>query len=178
MALTKLAHGDPSIFLQARAAGSVVPESPEQAQGMAQSFICREWEPYGGPADILAAGRKAFPTFPSSVLVNAVQLPFERELCNRWHVPKGPDSQRVRVSSAIPTLVVSGTFDAKTGARWGRYAAGTLPNSTYVRINGIGHWVIAQSPCAQAIFHSFLANPMSPDTTCAPMTKPKPFVVE
>jgi pimeloyl-ACP methyl ester carboxylesterase len=178
MALTKLARGDPSIFLQARAAGSVVPEAPEQAHGMTQSFVCREWEPYGGPADILAAGRRVFPTFPSSVLVNAVQLPFERELCNRWDVPKGPDSQRVRVRSAIPALVVSGTFDAKTGAEWGRYAASTLSNSTYVRINGIGHWVIAQSPCAQAIFRSFLADPMSPDTRCAPMTKPKPFVVE
>ena len=145
---------------------------------MTQSFVCREWEPYGGPADILAAGRRAFPAFPASVLVNAVQLPFEHELCDRWAVPKGPDSQRVRVRSAIPALVVSGTFDAKTGAEWGRYAASTLSNSTYVRINGIGHWVIAQSPCAQAIFRSFLADPMSPDTRCAPMTKPKPFVVE
>jgi pimeloyl-ACP methyl ester carboxylesterase len=107
-----------------------------------------------------------------------VQLPFENELCDQWNVPKRPDSQRVRVSSDIPTLVVSGTFDVKTGAEWGRYAASTLSHSTVVRINGIGHWVIAQSPCAQRILQSFLAAPMSPNTACAPRTKPKPFVIQ
>jgi len=176
-ALWALAHGDPGPMLAVRAAGSHVPEVPEQAQGMTQSFICREWEPYGSPAAILRAGRRVFPSWPDSVLVNAPQLPFERELCREWNVPAGPASQRVRVSSDIPTLVVSGTFDSKTGAKWGRYAARTLPNSTYVRINGIGHWVIVQSPCGQRIFQSFLSAPMSPDTSCAPKTRPAPFTI-
>ncbi len=166
-ALFNLANGDPRMFLEARAAGAGVPEVPEQAQGMTQSFICREWEPYGSPSAILRAGRREFPTLPDSVLINAPQLPFEHELCQVWNVPVGPPSQRIRVRSAIPTLVVSGTIDAKTGARWGAYAASTLPNSTYVRIEGIGHWVIAQSPCAQRIFQSFLAHPHSVDTACA-----------
>jgi pimeloyl-ACP methyl ester carboxylesterase len=81
------------------------------------------------------------------------------------------------VHSDIPALVVSGTFDAKTGAQWGLYAASTLSRSTYVRINGIGHWVIAQSPCAQDIFQSFLSSPLSPDTTCAAATTPPPFTI-
>ncbi len=166
-ALFNLANGDPRMFLEARAAGAGVAEVPEQAQGMTQSFVCREWEPYGSPAAILRAGRREFPTLPDSVLINAPQLPFERELCREWNVPVGPESQRVRVRSTIPTLVVSGTIDAKTGAKWGAYAASTLPNSTYVRIKGIGHWVIAQSPCAQRIFQSFLAHPRSVDTACA-----------
>jgi pimeloyl-ACP methyl ester carboxylesterase len=166
-ALFKLANGDPRIFLEARAAGAGVAEVPEQALGMTQSFICREWEPYGSPPAILRAGRREFPTLPDSVLINAQQLPFEHELCQVWNVPVGAPSQRVRVRSTIPTLIVSGTIDAKTGARWGRYAASTLPNSTYVRIKGIGHWVIAQSPCAQRIFQSFLAHPRSVDTACA-----------
>lgn len=167
MAIYKLANGDPQMFLEARAAGSGVAEVPEQALGMTHSFICREWEPYGSPADILAAGKRAFPTWPDSVLVNAVQLPFQRELCQVWNVPVGPASQRVRVHSTIPTLVVSGAIDGKTGAKWGAYAASTLPNSTYVVINDIGHWVIAQSPCAQSIFQSFLSHPHSVDTACA-----------
>jgi len=166
-ALFKLANGDPRMFLEARAAGAGVAEVPEQAQGMTQSFVCREWEPYGSPPAILRAGRRVFPTLPDSVLINAPQLPFEHELCQTWNVPVGPPSQRIRVRSTIPTLVVSGTIDAKTGAQWGRYAASTLPNSTYVRIKGIGHWVIARSPCAQRIFQSFLAHPHSVDTACA-----------
>jgi pimeloyl-ACP methyl ester carboxylesterase len=166
-AIFKLANGNPQMFLEARAAGAQVPDVPEQAQGMTQSIVCREWEPYGSPAAILRAGRREFPTLPDSVLINAPQLPFEHELCQVWNVPAGPPSQRIRVRSTIPTLVVSGAIDAKTGAKWGRYAASTLPNSTYVVIKGIGHWVIAQSPCAQRVLQSFLSHPRSVDTRCA-----------
>jgi pimeloyl-ACP methyl ester carboxylesterase len=166
-AIVNLAHGNPTKFFETRVRAASVADVPEQAQGMTQSFVCREWEPYGPPAEILRAGRKAFPTLPSSVLINAVQMPFEHELCQVWNVPPGPASQRVRVRSAIPTLVVSGAIDGKTGAKWGRYVAGDLPNSTYVRINAVGHWVIVQSPCAQKIFQSFLLRPRSPNTACA-----------
>ncbi len=166
-AIFSLANGDPRRFLAARAGAAEVASVPEQAQGMTQSFVCREWEPYGSPMAILRAGRREFPTFPDSVLINAPQLPFEHELCQVWNVPAGPPSQRIRVRSAIPTLVVSGAIDSKTGARWGAYAASALPNSTYVRIKGFGHWVIAQSPCAQRIFQSFLSHPRSVDTACA-----------
>jgi pimeloyl-ACP methyl ester carboxylesterase len=170
-AITELAEGDPHRFLEARAAGAVVPENPEQALGMTESFICQEWEPYGGPAAILRAGRKVFPTFPASVLVNAPQLPFLKELCREWKVPKAPASQRARVHSDIPTLVVSGAVDSKTGAKWGRYAAQSLSRSTYVRIADVAHWVIVQSPCAQRIFQSFLSRPTGPRTDCAAHTQ-------
>jgi pimeloyl-ACP methyl ester carboxylesterase len=165
-AITELANGNPNIFLQTRAAAAHVSEVPEQALGMTHSFVCGEWEPYGNPAAIWRAGKKEFPTWPDSVLTLAPQLPFQRELCQAWNVPARPASQRVRVRSAIPTLVVSGAVDSKTGARWGRYAADTLSNSTYVRIRGIAHWVIVQSPCAQQIFRSFLQTPRSPSNAC------------
>jgi pimeloyl-ACP methyl ester carboxylesterase len=177
-AIHELAEGKPERVLSARAAGGTVPEVVEQAQGMTQSFVCSEWEPYGPPADILKAGREAFPDFPDSVLINAPQLPFQEELCRVWNVPKSPASQRVPVASDIPSLVVSGTFDSKTGADWGRYAASTLAHSTYVTINGMTHWVIVQSPCAQKIFQSFLATPSSPDTACAAETRPEPFTID
>jgi pimeloyl-ACP methyl ester carboxylesterase len=176
-AIYELAEGRPQKFLEARAAGAEVPEDPEQAQGMTQSFICQEWAPYGSSRAILQSGRSEFPSFPASVLVNALQLPFENQLCGVWKVPKAPPAQRIRVRSEIPTLVVSGSFDSKTGARWGRYAARTLSRSTYVRVNGIGHWVIVQSPCGQRVFQSFLAKPTSPETACAAKTKPAPFTI-
>jgi pimeloyl-ACP methyl ester carboxylesterase len=166
-AISELAGGNAQLFLKDRAAATHVADVPEQALGMTESFVCREWAPYGASGAILHAGRRVFPMLPSSVLINAVQLPFQHQLCGVWNVPAGPSSQRVRVHSAIPTLVVSGEIDAKTGADWGRYAARTLPNSTYVRIRAIGHWVIARSPCAQKIFQSFLRTPLSPTTSCA-----------
>src|SRR4029434_1156915 len=102
-AIWELAHGNPQRFLEARAAASVVAEVPEQAQGMTQSIVCREWVPYGSPDDILREGRRAFPAFPDSVLVQAPQIPFEHELCRVWNVPAGPASPRPRVRSDIPT---------------------------------------------------------------------------
>ncbi len=166
-AITELAHGNPKMFLEQRAAGAHVTPVPEQALGMTQSFLCRESTPYGSRAAILRAGRQAFPAWPSSVLINAPQLPFEHELCDVWNVPPGPASQRIRVHSSLPTLIVVGAIDAKTGAQWGRYAAATLPKSTYVRMPGMAHWVIVQSPCAQRIFQSFLASPSKTNTSCA-----------
>jgi pimeloyl-ACP methyl ester carboxylesterase len=170
-AITELAEGVPHRFLEARAAGAAVPGNPEQALGMTESFICQEWEPYGSPAAILGAGRRAFPAFPASVLVNAPQLPFLKELCREWKVPKAPASQRARAHSDIPTLVVSGAVDSKTGAKWGRYVARSLSRSTYVRIDNVAHWVIVQSPCAQRIFQSFLSRPTAPRTACAAHTQ-------
>ncbi len=166
-AITELANGNPRRFLEDRTAAAHVAAVPEQALGMTQSVVCREWTPFGSPPAILRAGKDVYPTFADSLLIHAPQLPFEHELCKVWHVPPGPLSQRIRVRSSIPTLIVSGTVDAKTGAQWGRYAAATLPNSTYVRIRGIAHWVIVQSPCAQRIFRSFLQTPRSPTTSCA-----------
>lgn len=177
-AIAELAAGDPHHFLEARAAGAVVPADPEQALGMTESFICQEWEPYGGPGAILAAGRKVFPSFPASVLVNAPQLPFQQQLCREWQVPKAPAAQRVRVESDVPALVVSGSFDSKTGAKWGRYAARSLHNSTWVRVDGVAHWVIVQSPCAQRLFQFFLAHPgRGVGDPCA-ATRPVLFPVE
>lgn len=47
-----------------------------------------------------------------------------------------------------------------------------------MRIPGIGHWVVPQSPCAQSVLASFLANPTAPpDTACMAGLAPKPFTV-
>nr|WP_257019610.1 alpha/beta hydrolase [Streptomyces sp. TLI_235] len=85
--------------------------------------------------------------------------------------------QRVATASNVPTLIVSGTFDAKTGASWGPYTGRTLPRSTAVRIPGIGHFVVPQSPCAQSVLASFLARPTAPDTGCVAGLAPKPFTI-
>ncbi|MFF6806171.1 alpha/beta hydrolase [Streptomyces sp. NPDC012616] len=79
--------------------------------------------------------------------------------------------------SKAPTLIVSGTFDAKTGARWGPYTGRTLARSTAARIPGIGHFVVPQSPCAQSVLAPFLARPTAPDTRCVAGLAPAPFTV-
>ncbi|WP_406841434.1 alpha/beta fold hydrolase [Streptomyces sp. AHU1] len=175
-ALDELAHGNPERFARARAAGAT-PVIGEFAHGLTQSVACSEWVPGYSRADLLAAGRRAFPGWPDSVLAQAPQLPFEHDVCRVWNVPDRTPVQRVTTVSDVPALVLSGTFDAKTGARWGAYAARTLSRSTTVLIPGIGHWVVPQSPCAASVLTSFLTRPTAPDTRCVAGLTPKPFTI-
>ncbi|GAA2780476.1 alpha/beta hydrolase [Kitasatospora paracochleata] len=175
-ALDELAHGNPERFARVRAA-EATPVIGEFAHGLTQSVACSEWVPGYSEADLLDAGRRAFPGWPDTVLAQAPQLPFEHRVCRAWDVPDRTAVQRVATYSAVPTLVLSGTFDAKSGARWGAYTARTLPRSTTVLIPGIGHWVVPQSPCAADVLASFLARPTAPDTACVAGLAPKPFTI-
>jgi len=143
--------------------------------GLTYGVFCSEWIPFEPQSDILAKGLIAFPDYPNSVLSQAPQLPFITEDCAVWDVPTASDSIRDVTKSNIPTLVIAGTFDAKTSPMWATYVANSLSNSTTIIIPGIGHLVTAQSACAQTVFQSFLDNPTSPDTSCVNGLEPPPF---
>jgi pimeloyl-ACP methyl ester carboxylesterase len=175
-ALDELAHGNPARFARARAAGAE-PVIGEFAHGLTNSVACGEWVPGFSQRDLLEAGRRNFPGWPDTVLAQAPQLPFQSKVCQVWNVPDRTAVQRVTTVSKVPALAVTGTFDAKTGASWGPYAARTLSRSTAVRIPGIGHWVVPQSPCAQSVLASFLAQPTAPRTGCVAGLAPKPFTI-
>lgn len=175
-ALEELAHGNPQRFAQARAAGSVQ-KVGVFAHGLTNSVACGEWAPGYSESDVLKAGRDAFPGWPDTVLAQVPQLPFQYPVCGIWDVPDRSSVQRVATVSSVPALVISGTFDAKTGASWAKDVARDLSGSTTVLVPGIGHWVVPQSPCAQHVLASFLARPTGPDTGCVDDLKPEPFTI-
>ncbi|WP_323186069.1 MULTISPECIES: alpha/beta fold hydrolase [unclassified Streptomyces] len=175
-ALEELSKGNPERFAQARAAGSVQ-KVGDFAHGLTNSIACSEWAPGYSEADVLKAGQKAFPGWPDTVLSQAPQLPFQYPVCGVWNVPDRASVQRVPTFSSVPALVVSGTFDVKTGASWAKGVARNLSNSTSVLVPGIGHWVVPQSPCAQSVLASFLARPTAPDTSCVDDLEPQPFTI-
>ncbi|WP_328764372.1 alpha/beta fold hydrolase [Streptomyces sp. NBC_00272] len=175
-ALDELSRGRPERFARARAADSAGAVGV-WGHGLTESVACGEWVPGSSRSDVLNAGRKAFPAWPDTVLAQAPQLPFQYDACRIWNVPDRTAVQRVATKSAVPALIVSGTFDTKTGESMAKDAARTLSRSTSVRIPGIGHWVVPQSPCAQQVLASFLARPTEPDTACAADAKPKPFTI-
>ncbi|MFC6984252.1 alpha/beta hydrolase [Streptomyces cirratus] len=175
-ALDELSRGNPERFAEARAAGSVQ-HVGMFAHGLTNSIACSEWAPGYSGHDVLKAGRKAFPGWPDSVLAQAPQLPFQYPVCGIWDVPDRSEVQRVPTVSSVPALVVSGTFDVKTGASWAKGVARDLSRSTAVQIPGIGHWVVPQSPCAQRVLASFFARPTAPDTSCVDGLEPEPFTI-
>ncbi|MFE9572908.1 alpha/beta fold hydrolase [Streptomyces sp. NPDC006692] len=175
-ALTELAAGRPKRFATARAAGSVQ-HVGMFAHGLTNSVACSEWAPGASERDVLEAGKKAFPGWPDTVLAQVPQLPYEYPACGIWKVPDRAAGQRVTTVSPVPSLVISDTFDAKTGVSWAKGVIRDQSRSTAVRIPGIGRWVVPQSSCAQRVLASFLARPTAPDTTCVNGLKPQPFTI-
>lgn len=175
-AVQELVDGNPVQIAANRAALANPAAESTQGYGLTYGVFCSEWVPFEPQSEILAKGLIAFPDYPDSVLSQAPQLPFLTEDCAVWNVPKADASIREVTTSSIPTLVIAGTFDAKTAPTWAEFAAKTLPNSTTIIIPGIGHLVTPQSPCAQSVVESFLANPNSkPDTSCVAGLSPGPF---
>ncbi|MFD5409088.1 alpha/beta fold hydrolase [Streptomyces nojiriensis] len=175
-AIDELGRGNPERFARARAAGSAQVVG-QTARGLTHSVVCAEWVPDHSASDVLKAGREAFPAWPDPVLAQAPQLAFQEQVCRVWHVPDRTAAMRAAPVSSVPTLFVNGTGDMKTGASWAQKTARTLPRSTTVRIPGIGHWVVPQSPCAQQVLASFLARPAAPDTACVAGLGWEPFTI-
>ena len=166
-AIDELAKGNPAQIVAARAALARPVKESTQGYGLTHGVFCSEWIPFQPQSQILADGLAAFPNYPATVLAQTPQLPFATEDCTVWKVPKAPASIKDVTTSSIPTLVIGGSFDAKTSPRWAAYAARTLVNSTTIIIPGIGHLVTAQSPCAQTVVQAFLANPRHLPTRAA-----------
>ena len=100
------------------------------------------------------------------------------EICQAWGAREADPIENERVSSDIPTLVLSGEYDPVTPPAWGQIVAQDLRNSFYIEFPGVGHGASISGECPLSITLAFLGNPKSePDRTCiAGMTGPA-FVV-
>jgi pimeloyl-ACP methyl ester carboxylesterase len=170
----ELANGNPRPIARAVAAQLIGSGTGIVGWGLGTTVGCSEWIPYM-KGSILSAGRRAFPAYPDSVLRPALHDTYIASQCSAWKVPKAPAEQREATRSRIPTLLMSGSFDAVTPTSWARIAARSLPNSTDLEFAGIGHFSTLFSPCAQRVFSSFLATPSAPNTACVAQLRPPRF---
>ncbi len=179
-AIYALAHGNATPIASTWAMPKLDPKGVGVlGNGLFYGVSCGEWVPYETESSVIASGRRAFPTLPLSMLRNAPNLPFMRQNCRDWNIPKVSAVVRSVTRSAIPTLVVNAQYDGQTAASFGAYVAKTLSNATVVTIPNVAH-VAYGSPsagannCAYAIANSFFDTPMRPDTSCiqtVPATK-------
>ncbi|MFF7995019.1 alpha/beta fold hydrolase [Kitasatospora xanthocidica] len=176
--IDELAHGDPRRIAEQWAGGKLSPQAIGRvSHGLAYGVFCSEWTPYESQEQITEAGRRLFPSFPDSVLANAPLLAWMHADCRAWDVPAAPESVREVTRSDIPTLVLSGGFDAQTAPSSGPYAASTLSRSTEVTVPYVAHVVFADSACAQSITRSFFDTPAAPDTGCLAGLRPPAFEI-
>ncbi len=153
------------------------PNDPALGYGLAYGVSCREDYPFATPDELAAAGREAFPDYPASLQREGVgSWAYINEDCRDiWKVPAAPEAMRQPVASAIPTLLISGSFDTLTSLAGAKAAAARLSRATIISIPGIGHFVSPNSPCAQRAIVSFLADPAAPDTSCVAGLAPPTF---
>ncbi|MGW7141912.1 alpha/beta fold hydrolase [Streptomyces xanthophaeus] len=173
-----LANGDPKPIAQQWAGWRLNPKGiGVVSHGLAYGIFCSEWTPYEDEDAALQGGRKEFPSFPRSVQAQAPLLTSLHPDCAAWNIPAAPRSIRDVTTSDIPTLALSGAFDAQTGADNGPYVARTLSKAKVVTIPYEPHVVFATSKCAQEITASFFDAPEAPKTTCLKDLEPPEFEI-
>ena len=177
VAIDELAHGNPTRIAQRLANTYANPHAVgTMAWGLTLSIWCGEWIPFEPESDQLLAARHSFAALPDSMRAHAPQLPFLRRACAAWNVPKASDWVRGVTESAVPALVLSGSYDGQTSPASGQYVAQRLSHATVVTVPGIAHGIYVD-PCGGAVVNSFINNPQQPDTGCVNTTQPPPYAV-
>lgn len=100
----------------------------------------------------------------------------QKAVCEFWPKSDLPDNYGDPVSVDVPTLLLSGTLDPVTPPRWGREAAGHLPNSLHLVIPG-AHGVGGK--CVTDIEKQFLekGTVKDLDVSCTKDLKPIRFKI-
>jgi len=133
--------------------GGLLEQNAQQFGGLFNTIECREtW------ANIDHAAREKAISIGGiyGLDAKASRLP---NICPAWNVPAAAPGERLPVASAIPTLLLSGTFDWLTPPAWGKQAAKSLSVSRHVVFRAQGHGVTAQDSCAARLRDQFIDNP-------------------
>lgn len=177
-AIDELAQGNPARIAKQWAMAWVNPgKVGMMAWGLTLSIWCSEWVPFDSADDQLRAGRLTFAALPDSVRAQAPQLPFLRQACAAWNVPKASEWVRGVSNADFPALALSGSYDGQTGAASGQYVAQQLPHAISVTVPGVAHGIFADR-CGAAVIASFFDNPQQPDTACIKTTLPPAYAID
>jgi pimeloyl-ACP methyl ester carboxylesterase len=92
--------------------------------------------------------------------------------CTLWRTRFATEAERAPVHSDIPTLIITGEYDARTPIENAQRIALTLTHAFVYELPGTGH--SGMPACGQDILRQFLQNPLrQPDASCiARMPKP------
>jgi len=133
--------------------GGLLEQNAQQFDGLYNSIECRETWPM---VDRTARRNAIEENGVYGLNAKASKSP---AFCPAWRVAAAPAADRQPVKSAVPTLLLSGTFDWLTPPLWAREAARTLSASRNVVFRAQGHGVVVQDPCAARLRDSFIDDP-------------------
>jgi pimeloyl-ACP methyl ester carboxylesterase len=119
----------------------------------------------------LAAASRALPGIADSVLRVAPTGSWFFDECRAWGLGRSDPAALAPTVSAVPTLILAGTFDSSTAPTWADRVTPTLSHSLILRFPGVGHSVLPTSHCAQTIMTAYLDHPRSAvDSSCIART--------
>jgi pimeloyl-ACP methyl ester carboxylesterase len=140
-------------------------------QGVFYSVECSEDAPFTTAQQVRANARVLDPVIRPDIQESQLG---ELQTCQGWHVRPVPPAQRRPVTSAIPTLILSGQYDPITPPADSLQATRTLRHSYRFVFPGAGHGVYLTHPCPNRIVAAFEDDPThQPAARCiAAMTGP------
>lgn len=141
-------------------------EDYSDSEGMFNSVTCQDeyaFEDYTAAERVVQA---AMPEELHQALFYDVARGQYRE-CLIWGSGKALNIENQAVTSNIPTLLISGSFDPVTPPSQAKLAHETLSRAYYVEFPYQGHSVTGFSLCATDIMAAFVNNPLSqPESSC------------
>jgi pimeloyl-ACP methyl ester carboxylesterase len=145
-------------------------EQEDLASDVYASVICADLLPT--ESDWADRARSQDPRF-----ADQIWNPGSDGACAAWPVARSPAGDAAPVTSAIPTLLISGAFDPITPPGRAEAAAKRLANGHSYVFPGQGHGVLIRGqPCARRIANRFLDDPGSrPDDECFTSLAPPIF---
>ena len=171
--IDNLASGDGSL---AAAAIVALDDLPREQRGLlgaalALTAYCTEMTSWTTPEQALSQARSALPGIPDAVLQIAPTGSWFFDECRAWGLGRSDPAARAATLSAVPTLILAGTFDCSTAPAWVDQVTPGLRNSQVLHFPGVGHGVLPTSRCAQAIMTAYVDDPSaSVDRSCIAAT--------
>ncbi|MDP2320357.1 MAG: alpha/beta fold hydrolase [Acidobacteriota bacterium] len=138
--------------------------------GMQLSVICAEDAPRITPADVAKES--------AGSLFGPYVMRLQQDACDFWPRGEVADTFSEPVTSAVPTLVMSGELDPVTPPVWGDEIAKHLSRSKHIVMPGTGH-TAGGTGCGLRIIRAFLTKGDTDglDTSCMANVKRPPFFV-
>jgi pimeloyl-ACP methyl ester carboxylesterase len=167
--IDNLANGDGRLAAAAIVATNDLPEAQRGllGAGLALGAYCQEMANWTDPDRELSQARMAMPGIPDAVLQIMPTGSWLFDECRAWGLGRSDPASLAPATSAVPTLILAGTFDSSTAPAWVDQVTPGLSHSLVRHFPGVGHAVLPTSHCAQAIMTAFLDDPSAAvDSAC------------
>lgn len=131
------------------------PNSSGNGLGMRLSVWCSEETAFADAARV-AAERQRYPFLPQ-----ASPMVFSYEVCRTWGVRPAKPLENTPISSDIPTLLISGSYDATTPVKWAATLDQQFDNSHHLIFPGWTHTPTTywNNNCAMQAAREFFNEP-------------------